>query len=388
VRESFLSVVAALSGAVVGSFLNVVVWRLPRGESLSRPRSRCPRCGALIRWFDNVPVLSWLLLRARCRGCRAPISARYPFVEALTAALFLLAWWRWEPDVLTAVLVALALASLVAISFIDLDHRIIPDKITKPGMVLAVAVAPWMATHPRGWIESLSPAMGAWAHAVAGLLLGLLVILGIRVLGRLAFKKEAMGLGDAKLLAFLGALTGPLGVLYSVVIGSLLGAVIGIVIFVVARGRPQACAGTAEGKVEGRTVRHAFDRVRFRKERLWVPGTPDGAAGTDVRVDLVLPAMKVLEEEDAKVRLRAKVEAVEPGPGGPWWLLELADVSEEDAARLEMFTQSHRYVPFGPFLSLGGALALLYAEQVHWVITEWYPRHVRGLVAALVTVAQ
>jgi leader peptidase (prepilin peptidase)/N-methyltransferase len=380
VRETFLSVVAALTGAVVGSFLNVVVWRLPRGESLSRPRSRCPRCGALIRWFDNVPILSWVLLRARCRGCKGRISARYPFVEALTAALFLLAWWRWEPDVLTATLVALALACLVAISFIDLDLKIIPDRITKPGMVAAVAVAPWMATHPKGWIEALPDAMGAWVHSVAGLVLGVLVILGIRALGRLAFRKEAMGLGDAKLLGFLGALSGPLGVLYSVVIGSLLGAVIGVVVLLATRGRPQACAGTAEGRGERKDLRHAFDRIRLRKDRLRVPAAPDVPAGTDLRIDLVLPAVKILEEEDAKVRLAAKVEAVEPGPGGTWWLLDLGTVSEQDAARLEMFSQSHRYVPFGPFLSLGGALALLYADTVHWVITDWYPRHVRGLV--------
>jgi leader peptidase (prepilin peptidase)/N-methyltransferase len=375
VRETFLSVVAALFGAVVGSFLNVVIWRLPRGESLSRPRSRCPKCGALIRWFDNVPILSWVLLRARCRRCRARISARYPFVEALTAALFLLSWWRWEPDVVTAVFVALALACLVAISFIDLDLKIIPDRITKPGMVAAVAVAPWMGTHPKAWIGDLTPAMSAWAHSVAGLVLGVLVILAIRVLGRLAFKKEAMGLGDAKLLGFLGALSGPLGVLYAVVIGSLLGAVIGIVVFLVARGRPQACAGTAEGT----GVRHAFERVRFRKDRLLVPAAPDVPAGTDLRVQMRLPAMKVLEDEDVTVRLAARVEAVEAAADGPWWLLDLGSLSETDTQRLETFAQAHRYVPFGPFLSLGGALSLLYADAVHWVITDWYPRHVRDL---------
>jgi leader peptidase (prepilin peptidase)/N-methyltransferase len=378
-KEAAVLVFAALTGAVVGSFLNVVIWRLPRGESLSHPRSRCPRCGTLIRWFDNVPVLSWLLLRARCRSCRAPISARYPGVELLTAALFLLAALRWPGDLATASVVALGLAGLVAISFIDLDHRIIPDRITKPGMVLAVALAPVGALHPRDWLPDLTPGLVAWLHAGAGLLVGYGSILAVRLLGRLAFRKEAMGLGDAKLLGFVGALTGPAGAFYTLVLACLSGAVVGILVLLAARRRPLPCGvrvvragGGGEGFPPGGVE---AEGVRFRGGALVVPGPGDAPAGTPVRVSLTLPAVRVLEDQDAVVALDGRVEAA----GGGAWRIAFDPPAGEDGERLELFERSNRYVPFGPFLSLGGAAVLLYGSAVHWWITEGWPGFVRRL---------
>src|SRR4051794_26597346 len=134
-----IAVFAGMLGLAVGSFLNVVAYRLPRGESLSRPGSHCPSCGTPVRPSDNVPVLSWLALRGRCRACRTAISGRYPLVEALTAALCVAVVLAGGPEAGTLLGLAFVLL-LVPVAFIDLDHRIIPNKLTGPGAVVALAL--------------------------------------------------------------------------------------------------------------------------------------------------------------------------------------------------------------------------------------------------------
>jgi leader peptidase (prepilin peptidase) / N-methyltransferase len=201
---------AAVVGAIFGSFLNVVAYRLPRGESLSRPRSRCPQCQTPIRPYDNVPVLSWLALRGRCRSCRAPISARYPLVEAVTGLLCGLVVLRYgfdEDAILGLVLVLL----LVPITLIDLDHRIIPNKLTLLGAVLAPAIL--ALTAPDAIPEHLI------AAAAAG---------GFFLLAALAYPR-GMGMGDVKLAfvlgLFLGRAVAP-ALFVALVAGTLVGAAI------------------------------------------------------------------------------------------------------------------------------------------------------------------
>ena len=180
---------AAVVGAIFGSFLNVVAYRLPRGESLSRPRSRCPQCQTQIEAYDNVPVLSWLALRGRCRSCRAPISARYPLVEAVTGLLcFLVVHDRGldEGALLGVVLVLL----LVPITLIDLDHRIIPNKLTLLGAVLAPVI---LAFADPGAIPE---------HLIAGAAAGSFFLLAAFAYPR------GMGMGDVKLAAVLGLFLG------------------------------------------------------------------------------------------------------------------------------------------------------------------------------------
>jgi leader peptidase (prepilin peptidase)/N-methyltransferase len=378
--EASLPVLAGLVGAVVGSFLNVVIWRLPRGESLSRPRSRCPRCGAPIAWYDNVPILSWVFLRGRCRRCRAPISVRYPAVEALTALLFVLAQRRWPDDLATASIAAVALAAFVAISFIDWDHKMIPDKITKPGMALAVALAVVGTLHPRDWLPGVRGPMNAWLHSIAGLLAGLALILAIRFLGRVAFRKEAMGLGDAKLLAFVGALVGPIGAVYALILACVGGAVIGLALFAVGKRRPIACTGTVEVGPAGRGAAETLTGVKFgRDASVFVPVPAVSEVGAPVRLRLRLPAAKVLEEEDAAVEWKGRLAAVEDVRGRRVGRVALDPLSDAESERLHTFAHSYRYVPFGPFLSLGGAAALLYGDRVHWLFTEGYPQWARGV---------
>jgi leader peptidase (prepilin peptidase)/N-methyltransferase len=184
-----VAVFAGMLGLAIGSFLNVVAYRLPRGESLSRPASRCPGCGTPVKPYDNVPVLSWLALRGRCRSCRAGISVRYPLIEALTSALCVAVVLAGggKPDTLLGLAFVLL---LVPIAFIDLDHRIIPNKLTAPGAVLAVVL-----------VAVLRPA-DLPEHLLAGAAAG-----GFLLAAAIA-KPGGMGMGDVKLAAVMGLFLG------------------------------------------------------------------------------------------------------------------------------------------------------------------------------------
>ena len=209
-------------GAVVGSFLNVAIYRLPRQQSLVRPRSACPSCGATIRWFDNIPILSWLMLRGRCRRCSGQISIRYPLVEAAAGALAVLALWRWGPGLTGAEVVVFAWASLV-LGLIDLDHQILPDVITYPSIVFGLT-ASWFGGY-TWWLDSL-------VGALVGAALPTTVILLYRVLRGI----EGMGWGDVKYLAAIGSVVGLRGCVGVLVIAATLGAVIGMGLILSGRG--------------------------------------------------------------------------------------------------------------------------------------------------------
>jgi leader peptidase (prepilin peptidase) / N-methyltransferase len=183
------TLLAALAGLLVGSFLNVVAWRLPRGESLVRPRSRCPACRTPIKPYDNVPVVSWLLLRGRCRTCGARVSARYPLVEAVTAALY--AAVVVAGDGALEIVLGLALVTaLVPIALIDLDHRLIPNAITLPAALAAIAIG--VVVDPGFVPEQLIAAAAAGGFFLAAALL----------------YPRGMGMGDVKLAAVLGLYLG------------------------------------------------------------------------------------------------------------------------------------------------------------------------------------
>ena len=225
---------ATLFGAAVGSFLNVVIARVPEGQSIVRPRSRCPRCGVPIAWYDNVPVVSFLILRARCRACQSPISWRYPLVEALVAVAGYLGFERHGLTVAAAAELGLV-AVLVALTFIDLDRWLLPHVLTKPliGAGLLAAVF-----HLSAATSSDSAILGA---AVGGGLFWAIHAGGERI-----FKKEAMGEGDVWLLAAIGAWLGLRALLPVLLLSSSQGAVVGIVQLLLGRGQtglPAAGAG-------------------------------------------------------------------------------------------------------------------------------------------------
>lgn len=209
-------------GASIGSFLNVVIYRLPREESVVRPRSRCPRCGKMIRWYDNIPVASWLWLRGRCRACRGRISPRYPLVEAAMGALAAGLWARWPQLPLWAAAAGVCSAFLLAIALIDWDTFLIPDELSLGLLAAGLAASPLNPYFTRGhwWRPPLSSLEGA--------AVGFLVCLAVAELGERLFGKEAMGGGDVKLLAAVGAWTGGVGAFDCLMVASLLGSVYGI----------------------------------------------------------------------------------------------------------------------------------------------------------------
>ena len=215
--------VAFLVGACVGSFLNVIIYRLPAGESIVRPGSHCA-CGAPIAWYDNLPILSWLVRRGRARCCGRPFSFRYPVVELLTALGFLACWRLFSPA--HAVCGWIFLSGLIAAAFIDLDHMMIPDIFSLGlgilGVVLSLLVP---SLHGQGGGYFALDSLHSGAEALLGLLLGSGLVLWIAVLAEAVLKKEAMGLGDVKFAGAIGAFCGWHGALFALFGGAVLGTV-------------------------------------------------------------------------------------------------------------------------------------------------------------------
>ncbi len=220
--ESLLAVGLVVYGLLIGSFLNVVIARVPHGQSIVRPRSRCPKCGHQLSWFENIPVFSWLALRGKCRKCRAPISPRYVIVELLTGLLFLacLVRFGWGWELLSAVVLV---TLLIPLTFIDLEHWILPFELTIPGIVLGV-----LLSIPLGKERLVDSAIGVVA--------GFLAFWLLEIVGRAVFKKEALGGGDKFLLALLGGFLGWQALLGIVFLSSMQGALIGGLLLAI-RGR-------------------------------------------------------------------------------------------------------------------------------------------------------
>jgi leader peptidase (prepilin peptidase)/N-methyltransferase len=217
-------ILAGVLGLCVGSFLNVCIYRLPRGESLVRPPSRCPSCGRQLSWFDNIPVLSWVALRGRCRRCGAAIAIRYPLVELTTAALWVLIAAVTPPDALLASRLVLATA-LVVLFMIDLEHQILPNAITLPGIVV-------------GFLFSLIAPPGPVASLI-GIAAGAGILYAIAAGYYMLRGEEGMGMGDVKMLAMLGAFLGWRAVLLTLVLSSFAGAIVGVAMMLSKRGNMQ-----------------------------------------------------------------------------------------------------------------------------------------------------
>lgn len=205
-------------GASLGSFLNVCIARWPAEQSVVSPRSRCPRCGQGIAWYDNIPIVSWLLLRAKCRGCALPISAQYPLIELSVAALWVASVWYFGPT-LTALRVGLAATLLLGVVMTDLQHYVIPDGFTFTGFALGILM-PFVALV----VGDQGPFAGPW-DALVGACAGAGLIAITAWLGEMAFGKEAMGQGDITLMAFIGAMVGPGRSFLTVFIAAAIGAV-------------------------------------------------------------------------------------------------------------------------------------------------------------------
>jgi leader peptidase (prepilin peptidase)/N-methyltransferase len=214
-------VLAAVVGALIGSFLNVCIYRMPRQTSIVWPASACPACGRPLSWFENVPIVSWLLLRARCRTCRARISIQYPIVEIVTAIMFAAAWWYYGlgPLLFSRLLFGCALIVLFAI---DLEHHLLPNAITLPGIAVGFLLS--FITEP-GWVSSLF-----------GILLGAGTLFLIAEGYYRLRHEEGLGFGDVKMLAMIGAFVGWKLTFLTLVLASFSGTVVGLILIAVKRG--------------------------------------------------------------------------------------------------------------------------------------------------------
>jgi len=304
--NSFFIVISLLLGLLVGSFCNVCAGRWPHGESVVSPRSRCPKCMNAIVWFDNIPLLSWLLLGAKCRNCKAPISWQYPLVEALTGVLFVIVYLRFGMTLASPVYMLLA-ASLVVVTFQDLADWTIPDEITLPGVPIGLGLSviallmgdeSLLVTHPF--------------DALLGIVLGFAVLYGLDRVTVLLLKKPGMGFGDVKLLAMLGAFIGWQGVLGTLMLASIVGSTVGLAVMFYFKYAASPEASPAPSDDEG---------------------TADGEA--------------------SPVSARA------------------GDDGDDDD---DGITLDHRYLPFGPYLALGGFVYVLVGPQVlAWYLASLVP---------------
>ncbi|KAF0157560.1 MAG: leader peptidase (prepilin peptidase) / N-methyltransferase [Syntrophaceae bacterium] len=214
-----LNIFAFIFGAAIGSFLNVCIFRIPDHESIVKPLSQCPHCHQPIRFYDNIPMISFLVLRARCRDCGGKISWRYPLVELITALLALLLFMKFGLT-LNFLVFFIFTAVLITISFIDLDHQIIPDILSLPGIPIFFLAAIFIVRLP-------------WQEALIGLLIGGGMLFLIAFVYEFITKREGMGGGDIKLLAMIGGFLGWKSLIFVLLFSSLAGAVVGITVMII-----------------------------------------------------------------------------------------------------------------------------------------------------------
>ena len=249
-----LAVFAFVFGSYIASFLNVCIWRIPREESVVWPPSHCPRCNARIRWYQNIPIISWIILRGRCANCRQPISARYVAVELLGGVLFLFAYIQWASgyflhispvfglyqftDIWMVPISWLVFSGLILGSFVDFDHYYLPDRVTIGGMVLGVPLSvlvPELQREPTHLASLIS--------SLEGLAFGFLFMWGIGWMFSKFVKREALGFGDVKLMGAIGAFFGPSAVLFTLMASSAIGTL--ATILLVAKGKARLGGFTA-----------------------------------------------------------------------------------------------------------------------------------------------
>lgn len=239
------TVFAGLFGACIGSFLNVCIYRIPMDLSVVTPRSFCMKCQRTIPWYFNIPVLSYFMLRGKCRYCKAPFSFRYAFVELLTALLFILVCAAFPPAGTAPILGMRPLPSLASVpvlwlfisgliigTFVDFDHYILPDSVTLGGMAAGLVVS---ALAPE--LHGAGTVWGGLKASGIGLVAGFASLQSIAFLGSKAFKKEAMGFGDVKLMGAIGAFLGWQAVVFAIVASSFFGTLVGLTLILAGKSK-------------------------------------------------------------------------------------------------------------------------------------------------------
>jgi len=330
-------IVGLLIGAAIGSFLNVVIYRMPRGISLSNPKnSFCPSCKHQLTVLDLFPLFSWLFLRGRCRHCKAKVSSRYFFVELITGSIWAGIWYEYliaGSDPARAFAFALAAAALVAIIFIDWELYIIPDQVNAWLLVIGLAYNGWL-------IYQKAPEAWTWGmpSAVAGALVGIAILWGIAFLGRLIFRKDAMGHGDIKMARGIGAVLFPATAVASFGIAVALGAVLGVA-QVLLRGR---------GGTEDETANDAN-----KEEEEMPPESISSLLKSGLGYVLCFDIIGLFIPSFYKV-----------------WYGE--DPYEPISEEADDFEVERTMIPFGPYLALGAIVATVFQTRLmDWVQAYW-----------------
>lgn len=316
---TFLAVFSFILGTMIGSFLNVCVYRIPAGLSIVKPRSRCPKCETTIAWYDNIPIVSWLILGAKCRRCGQPISWMYPMVEAITGLLFLLVFWRFGISFATVVYMVFV-AGLVLATFTDLTTWIIPDEVTLPGIPIAVALAAVTTFYPETGLRVMGP-YSPIVDALIGVELGGGILFLLDKAARLLLKKPGMGMGDVKLLALVGGMFGWVGALLTLMISAVVGSVIHLALLPFMRNA-----------AENDKAQEDAEPVTF--------GDLYGMPGT--------------------ILIRSIVEAIELFASKR----KTVEITPEEAEEDEDFTLLGRYLPFGPYICLAAIIVMFYGPEI------------------------
>lgn len=333
-------ILVIVMGLLFGSFLNVVIARVPQDQSIVTPRSRCPKCGHQLAWYENIPVLSWIALRARCSSCGLPISWRYPLIELLTALLFFACQRRfgWTPELVSGLVLVLV---LVPLSFIDLDHWILPHELTLPGIAAGVALS-----IPLG-LERLR-------DAVIGALAGFFVFWALEWLGEKIFKKEALGGGDKFLLALIGAFLTWKSLLGVIFLSSLQGALVGSLLLLI-RGRAGPAPEPEAESVEGPSSASPPEAVPGSEPSASPSSTSPVEAAAPEGVPVASPPTAPASGPEAP-----PVDAVTSEPRSP-------DTDEDDEEE-DDWVPGPTNIPFGPWLSLAALELMLLGPWLRSVL--------------------
>lgn len=350
----YWAVMVFLFGLIFGSFFNVVIYRVPVKKSTVTPGSHCYSCGTFLKWYDNIPLLSYLLLRGNCRSCGAHFSPRYFFVELSTGLMFLALYWQWGPT--WPLLFHLAFASLLLIGvFTDVDHYILPDRVTLGGLVFALVAVLVLGRHslmaseysltqeiwrsftvaqPPEAAEAGLSRTGLFLWSVAGAVFGWTLLWLIGYFGRIAFRKEAMGGGDIKLFAFLGAYLGPLNCIWVLFLSALLGSVVGLSMMAIHK----LMRGDEYEHLDLRVAPAVGPQVPMGSSQLSEAGGGIAiSTGGSENSSADVPPDAVIEGVDGPIRIR---------------------VARRTSRQLDT-------LPYGPYIAVAAFLILLFHHDVH-----------------------
>jgi leader peptidase (prepilin peptidase)/N-methyltransferase len=365
VPDPFFGVLAGVLGAVVGSFLNMLIWRLPRGESLISPGSHCPRCNYALRAYDNIPLLSFLILRGRCRGCGLPIPWRYFWVEALTCGVFVALFWRFGQTYHT-VAYCLFAAALIAAFFIDAELFIIPDELNTFAFLVGVGHDVWgiLTQDPQhmllwGWLP----------RSLCGAVICSTLFVLIQVVGLLLFRRDAMGDGDVKLARAIGALLPISQALVSFLLAIGAGALIGGALMVWRASREKSQAGSREQGFENREQEPSDPSKRLSSSHSTapVPKASDENPQEEEPEATPLPTALVtgafyIAFVDMLIALGALLRIA------PAVRLKQQLAPEIEEEEMDDFVAGPTHLPFGPYMVLGALLAVFIADP----LIQWY----------------